>query len=248
MTGSPSAPEAPHDQPRRRPRRLLILAGSILVLVLAIVVLQRWGGTDRFGALDDASGNWAYVTVFLLVFGDAICALFPGETTLNTASALAADGGLSLWLVMLAGATGAVAGDSALYWIARLSRRKIQPRLNAAMKHEQVATAVAMIGSSAPMLLLFGRYVPGLRLVVNATFGITAHPYRNFLLWSGIGGTVWSIYTCSLAYLVGTALAGFPLASAVISGAITTIAIGFIFIIVRRRRRTGPGTEAGTVS
>ena len=37
-------------------------------------------------------------------------------------------------------------------------------------------------------------------------------------------------------YLVGTALAGFPLASVIISGAITTLAIGVVFVVARRHR------------
>jgi hypothetical protein len=49
-----------------------------------------------------------------MVFGDAICALLPGETTLNAASTLAANGELELWLVIVAGAIGAIAGDSVI--------------------------------------------------------------------------------------------------------------------------------------
>jgi hypothetical protein len=48
---------------------------------------------------------------------------------------------------------------------------------------------------------------------------------------------VWSVYTCGLAYVVGTALAGFPLASIIISGAITTLATAVVYVRVRRRRR-----------
>ncbi|MGH3453387.1 MAG: hypothetical protein ACRDP2_03145, partial [Nocardioidaceae bacterium] len=55
------------------------------------------------------------------------------------------------------------------------------------------------------------------------------------LLWSSIGGTLWALYTCALAYLEGTALAVYPLASAVISGAVTTVAVAVVFLIVRRR-------------
>jgi membrane-associated protein len=217
-------------------RRVVVLAAcAAIALVVGIVLLQEWGGADRFDTIVEDSGNWAYPAVFFLVFGDAICALLPGETTLNTASALAADGALSLWLVMLAGAAGAVLGDSTLYWIVRLNRRRFQPRLDAAMRRESVAKAFSVIGSSAPVLLTFGRYVPGIRVVGNAMFGISAYPYRSFLLWSSIGGTVWAIYTCGLAYVVGTALAGFPLASALISGTITMLAIAAIIVVVRRR-------------
>ena len=93
---------------------------------------------------------------------------------------------------MLAGALGAVTGDSALYWIARSSREKIQPQLEKAKSNDKVAAALGFMGSSAPLLLVTGRYVPGLRFVVNATLGLSAYPYRRFVLWSAIGGTLWS--------------------------------------------------------
>jgi membrane-associated protein len=75
------------------------------------------------------------------------------------------------------------------------------------------------------------------RFVVNATLGIEMFPYPRFLLWSRIGGALWSVYTCVLAYAVGTALDNFPLASVAISGVITTMLMGIIFWKVKRQRR-----------
>jgi membrane-associated protein len=224
---------------RRRAWRIAMIAVvAVAIVVVGVIALHQWGGEDRFGTVDESIGSWAYLAVFFLVFGDALCALLPAETTLSTASTLAANGVLSLSLVMVMGAAGAIGGDSALYWIARLNRRRLQPRLDAAMRHKNVRTGLRVIGSSAPLLLTFGRYVPGLRLVVNATLGLSAYPYRTFLLWSSIGGSVWAVYTCGLAYLVGEALAGFPLASVVISGTISTVAIAVVFVVLRRRSRT----------
>ena len=231
-----------------RSRKVWLALGGLGLLVVLAVVLHVLAGADGFSLVDAGSGDSAYLAVFLLVFGDAICALLPGETTLNVASTLAAEGSLDLGLVMLAGALGAVTGDSALYWIARSSREKIQPQLEKAKSNDKVAAALGFMGSSAPLLLVTGRYVPGLRFVVNATLGLSAYPYRRFVLWSAIGGTLWSVYTCGLAYLIGTALFEFPLASVVISSAITTIAIAAIFLVARRRARVDasrPVIEAG---
>jgi membrane-associated protein len=225
---------------RRGVRVVLYVVLAAAVLVAIAFVLVRVGGSDGFSTVDAESGNWAYLAVFLLIVGDALCAIFPGETTLNAASTLAAQGVLELPLVMIAGAAGAVCGDSALYWIARKNRTRIQPKLDAALSNDKMAAAMDFIGSSAPTLLIFGRYVPGMRFVVNAMYGLAAHPYKNFLLWSAVGGITWSIYTCSLAYLIGTALADFPLASVVISGLVTTVAIAVVYLTVRRRRRPRP--------
>jgi membrane protein DedA with SNARE-associated domain len=218
---------------------ILAVVGVALLGVGAYFV-HRVAGGDGFSFVDAAVGDWAYLATFLLVFGDAICALLPGETTLNAASTLAAQGQLDLGLVMVAGALGAVVGDSTLYWIARLASRRVEPQLDKARQNEKVVAALDFMGSSAAVLLVFGRYVPGLRFAVNATMGLSAFPYRRFLLWSAIGGTLWAVYTCGLAYLVGTALSDFPLASVVISGAITTLAIAVLFVVIRRRRRAQP--------
>ena len=221
---------------RRHGRAVLLTVLAVAGVAAIAVLLLWWSGGDGFSTVDAASGNWAYLTVFLLIVGDAICAIFPGETTLNAASTLAAQGVLNLGLVMIAGAAGAICGDSALYWIARRNRQRLQRQMDAALRNDKVAAAVDFMGSRASILLVFGRYVPGMRFVVNATFGLAAHPYRHFLLWSSIGGVTWSIYTCSLAYLIGTALAGFPLASVIISGAVTTVAIVVVYLAVRRRK------------
>ena len=79
------------------------------------------------------------------------------------------------------------------------------------------------------MLIVFGRYVPGVRFLMNATMGMTRMPYPSFLFWSTIGGVTWATYTCLLAYSVGTALNGYPLISVLVSGGITTAIVGLIF-------------------
>jgi membrane protein DedA with SNARE-associated domain len=76
-----------------------------------------------------------------------------------------------------------------------------------------------------------------MRFVVNATMGLSRIPYRRFLPWSVISGVLWSTYTSVLAYEIGLALGNFPLASFVISGLVTTVAIAIVFLSVRRRRR-----------
>jgi membrane protein DedA with SNARE-associated domain len=100
------------------------------------------------------------------------------------------------------------------------------------------------MSSRGSIVIVLGRFVPGMRLAVNFTFGVLRMPYRRFIAWSAVGGTLWATYTVLLAYYVGTALADFPLASIVISGLITTGAIVAIFWGDRVRRRVvGPQTS-----
>jgi membrane protein DedA with SNARE-associated domain len=213
----------------------LVLAAVALLLVAgaAMLVIVAGGG---LGLLDEVSEGFAYLIIFALIYGDAIIPLLPGETTLNTAAVLASDGQLEITLVIIAAALGAVLGDSSLYWIARLAGERYQPQVEKVRDDSRIKSALEILGSNAPLLIIFGRYVPGLRFVVNATMGITKFPYRWFLLWSTIGGVTWAIYTALLAYYVGSAIEDYPIASILISGAITTVIIGIIFLGVRHRR------------
>jgi membrane-associated protein len=88
----------------------------------------------------------------------------------------------------------------------------------------------------AAWVLVVGRYVPGLRFVINATMGLSGMPYRQFIPWSALGAAIWSTYTSVLAYWVGSALDDYPVASVVISGAITSLLIAAFFVYQRRRR------------
>ena len=213
-----------------------------IVVTLSAVIILAVTGAILYSFFDEelvnsSEGTLAYLTVFALVFCDAIVPIFPGETTLNTASVLASQGKLELQLVMVAGALGAILGDSALYWIARTGPRKLKARLDVwSQKDERVAKGLALLGRSGPLLIACGRFVPGVRFAVNVSMGLIEYPYRRFLLFSAIGGTVWAVYTCALANWVGGALADFPIVSIVVSGLITTILIGVVYWIDRRRR------------
>jgi membrane protein DedA with SNARE-associated domain len=65
--------------------------------------------------------------------------------------------------------------------------------------------------------------------------GILPLPYGQFLLWTVVGGVLWSTYTSLLAYFVGAALDDYPLASMIIAGAITTALIAVIYWFDLRR-------------
>jgi membrane protein DedA with SNARE-associated domain len=218
--------------------------GIVVGLAVVVVALQLLDQGDLSGWLADVPAEVAYLLCFLLVWFDAVIPIFPGETTLSAASTMAAEGELELGYVMLAGALGAIVGDSSLFWIARTSRDRVQDKLDAALENRKVAIAWESLQRSPGLLIVAGRFVPGMRFAVDASMGLSDYPYRRFLPWSIVGGTFWSVYTCALAYAVATTLAGYPLASMVISGLITSAAIVAVFFVDRRRRRGSKGADA----
>ena len=144
---------------------------------------------------------------------------------------------------MLAGAIGAILGDSSLFWIARKSSAKMQPHLDKALENPKVRSAWDGLQRSPGLLIVAGRYVPGMRFAVNASMGLSDIPYRRFFGWSVLSGALWSVYTCALAYWVSTTLAGYPLASLLISSLITSGALAAVYFVNKRKKRKEEAAE-----
>ena len=81
---------------------VVTLSAAIVVVVTGAIVYSFFSED----VVTSSEGSVAYLVVFALVFCDAIVPIFPGETTLNTASVLASQGTLELRLVIVAGALG----------------------------------------------------------------------------------------------------------------------------------------------
>ena len=217
------------------------MLGCVVVFFVVLAAFVYAATGDGFSVADSPSAFVTYLGVFALVALDGVVPVFPGETTLNAAATAAAQGTLELLPVIVMGALGAIVGDSSLFWLARRSARRIQPQLDKAKANPKVSQGLAIMDGSVPVLIVGGRYVPGLRFVVNATMGLSEIPYRRFLGWSVLSGVLWSTYTCLLAYWIGLSLGEYPLASVVISGTVTTVAIGLVFWTLRRQHARSKG-------
>lgn len=185
----------------------------------------------------------AYASVFLLVAGDAVVPMLPGETTLSAAAVLAAVGVLDIRLVILAGALGAIAGDSAAYWIGRVGRGPVQRALVRAAGAERLGWAEGVFRRRGVLFIVFGRYVPAGRVVVNLTAGRLIG-YRRFLPASALAGVMWSAQESLIAYFIGKVIDQ-PLIALIVA----LLASGAIFLVVAVlerdaiRRIIGGGTD-----
>ncbi len=223
-----------------RRTKLAVLAAVVVTLLCVVAAINYMATSDGLEIVDPENPEATYISVFVLIALDAVMPIFPGETTLNAAATVAAQGKLDLWPIIVMGALGAIVGDSALFWLARKYSHRISGKVTQAKQNPTVRQAFDLLDSSAPVLIIGGRYVPGMRFVVNATMGLSDIRYRRFLPWSIVSGCLWSVYTCVLAYEIGVALGDYPFASFIISGLVTTVALAAVIFTVRRHRRTAP--------
>jgi membrane-associated protein len=161
-----------------------------------------------FDQLTDAlsGSSWAYVLIFVVVAGDAVLPLLPGETILVTGAVLASSGDLNLLLVFLAGAAGAFLGDSACYWIGRkLGTRAAEKFLRGERGRRSLEWAERALDRRGKTLIAVARFVPGGRTAVSLVAGTTEFPWRTWMLADLAGVLFWSAYNTGLGRIGGTA-------------------------------------------
>jgi membrane-associated protein len=216
----------------RLPRfRWIVLAALAVVLLLWVVPVL----IEAIGSLE-IEVDRPYLLVFAFVAFDAVIPIFPSESLLHVASGLASQGKLTLGYIVLVAGAGAVLGDSLLYWISRsIARNTLSAQLERAKQNEKVAVTFDVLGQSAPVLIVLGRFVVGVRFAVNATMGVTQYPYPRFLLFSVIGGFGWAAYTCAISYWTSEALSGYPLLSLLTGIVLTTVILAVLYVVLKRR-------------
>jgi len=142
----------------------------------------------------------------------------------------------------MAGSLGAIVGDSVLYWLSRtVLRRSMSKQVEKAQQNEKIARSMEVMSNTAPLLIVFGRFVPGLRFMVGATMGLTKYNYPRFLLWDSIGGILWASYTCIFSYAVATVIQDKPFVSIIVSVVVTT---GLLALLYKPLKKNWDATDS----
>jgi len=190
---------------------------------------------SAFTGLAEGAADYGYWAVLLVVAGDGVIPVLPGETAIVTAAVLAADGTLSLPLVILAGSAGAVIGDSIAFAIGRAGGGPIKRFVSRFAGPDRLEAAERMVRRQGPALVVVGRFLPGIRIAINMSCGAGQMAYRRFLVFDIVGALLWSAQASLLGYFAGTAFAGQLWVAFVVAFAVTAVVGGFVTLKERRR-------------
>jgi membrane protein DedA with SNARE-associated domain len=186
---------------------------------------------------------WSYFVIFGVSAVDAFFPLVPSETTLVIGGTFAASGDLNLLLVIVAGATGAVVGDNISYAIGRfMGERTVKRWFRGEKAHKRFEWAERTLAERGAYIIVIARFIPGGRTAVTFSAGyVHSLPWRRFILYDLVAGTVWACYGALLGYFGGKTFENHPLYGLLIALGIAMTA-GFAVEAVRhwrgRRART----------
>jgi len=149
----------------------------------------------------------AYALIATLVFAEAavfVGFVLPGETAVIIGGVLAANGRLSLPVVLALVVAAAIAGDSVGFEVGR----HFGPRVLASrpLRRHQLAIAGAQksLREKGGWAVFLGRFTAFLRAVMPGLAGTSQMPYRRFLVYNAIGAVVWGGGVALLGYFAGT--------------------------------------------
>lgn len=187
-----------------------------------------------------------YVLVWLLVAGDAIVPVFPGESAVVAAAVLAADGELIVWLVLLAAFAGAFVGDLAMYGVGRWAGTRLVRRYaSEGQRAERVRWAQGLLERRGVALIVAAQFVPGGRNVIMFAAGTLHYPLRRFVAAEALGAALWAAFQTSIGYFGGR-LFDSTLTALLVSLGVAFAVAGLIELVDRLRRSARARAASGS--
>jgi membrane-associated protein len=179
-----------------------------------------------------------YPLLFLLVMAESSGVPIPGETALITAAVLASRGKLSIEVVIVLAAAGAIVGDNIGYLIGRKGGRWLleRPGRFRRQRLEVLSTGEPFFERHGPKAVFFGRFLLGLRVWASWLAGATRMHWRSFAVWNALGGISWATAIGLLAYFLGNS-AGNAIETFGIYGLVAVLVAIVSGVVLHRRAR-----------
>ena len=201
--------------------RLFIL---LTVLVGTVLLMRSIGDLEQFQTWVAQAGAWAPILFVVLKAVTYIVAPISGSPLTLAAGPL-----FGVWEGTLYSLAGDTLGGSVNFWISRLARRPVVEKLVGESNMRRAARFNERLGDWRNLLFL--RIVfAGFYDVLSYATGLTAIPYRQYLMVTFIGGVPATILFVALA----ANLAADRWMNALILGGVLFAAIALRIIIGRR--------------
>jgi membrane protein DedA with SNARE-associated domain len=147
-----------------------------------------------------------YLGVGFLMFLETIFPPIPSEVIMPVAGVAAAQGKLDFALVVAAGTTGAMFGNTVWYLAARaLGVERLRPIIHRygkwlTVNWSEVQRAERWFGLNGSAFVLFARLLPTVRSLVSIPAGLLRMRFRSFFIASTVGTAGWTLLLASAGY------------------------------------------------
>jgi membrane protein DedA with SNARE-associated domain len=150
--------------------------------------------------------RWGYLAVAGVIGVESFGVPAPGQTIMVAAAIYAGAGRLNIFAVAGIAFVAAVLGDNIGYWIGVRGGRRAVHRFGKYIfiTPERLERAERFFARRGNRIVVVARFIDGLRQLNGVIAGITAMPWRTFLIYNAIGAALWVGFWTTVSYLLGT--------------------------------------------
>ena len=153
--------------------------------------------------------NLNYFTIALLMAIESSFIPFPSEVVIPFAAYKAAQGGLNVFGVVIAGTLGAIIGALFNYYLSLYLGRPLVYKLADSrigkmllLSKDKVQHAEDYFVKNGNASTFIGRLVPAVRQLISIPAGLARMNIRNFILFTTAGAGIWNIILALIGYFI----------------------------------------------
>jgi len=190
--------------------------------------------------------TFGLIGIMVIVFAESgllVGVFLPGDSLLFTAGLLSATTGLlpPLWVIIPAIVVAAIVGDQVGYVIGARAGPKIFQRPDSRFfRQEFVDKAYSYFERYGGRTIVLARFVPIVRTFTPVVAGVSQMPYRTFVAYNVVGGTLWGVSVTTIGYFLGQIDFVAAHIEVILIGivALSVLPIGFEMLRARSRSRS----------
>jgi len=143
-----------------------------------------------------------------LVFPGGEVVFLAGMAASSAGTDVLGDAKLSAPLLFATAPIAAIVGGEVGYWFGRTYGRKFFERPDTRFFNQNMVRRVEkLLAQYGPRkALVFGRFIPFARTLLNPTCGVVLLERKLFSTWNAIGAIIWTQVAIGIGYLLGDAL------------------------------------------
>ena len=149
--------------------------------------------------------DWGYWGIFAMMFLESTFFPFPSEVAMIPAGYLAFQGKMNIWLAILAGLGGSLAGALFNYYLARSMGRKLLIKYGryVFIKEEAIVKLEKFFTNHGHISTFTGRLIPGIRQLISLPAGLSKMHVGEFAAYTSLGAGIWVAILAALGYFAG---------------------------------------------
>ncbi len=191
-------------------------------------------------------GAMGYPGIFLLMAMESSVIPIPSEVVMPPAGYLAQQGGMNIWVAILLGTAGSLAGAYANYFAAHWLGRPLLLKYGKYVwiTEEKFAKVETFFHKHGEISTFIGRLLPVVRHLISLPAGLAGMHHRKFAFYTAAGAFLWVTILTWIGYVIGENRELIMKYSHQALIGVIIFSVVLVAAYIRRHRRKSLGTGA----